>query len=70
MLRFVVMSCSTKELNSLNARLNESLTAVYKLSNGVIQTLLNKIRPQATVLYTMVETIALLDMLLRSYCAV
>lgn len=58
------LACSTKELQSLNSRLAESLTAVYKLSNGVIQSLLDKIRPHASALYTMVETIALLDMLL------
>ncbi|TMW68241.1 hypothetical protein Poli38472_005709 [Pythium oligandrum] len=56
--------CSTKELKSLNGRLEEALMAVYKLSNNVIQNLLNKIRPRATVLYAMVEGIALLDMLL------
>lgn len=52
-------------LISLNLRLNESLTAIYKLSNGVIQDLLQKIRPHANALYMMVESIAMLDMLLR-----
>jgi DNA mismatch repair ATPase MutS len=52
-------------LISLNQRLSEALTAVYKLSNEVIQELLQRIRPHATALYAMVESIALLDMLLR-----
>ncbi|KAF1783540.1 P-loop containing nucleoside triphosphate hydrolase [Phytophthora cactorum] len=52
-------------LVSLNVRLNEALTAVYKLSNDVIQQLLDKIRPRASTMHAMVESIALLDMLLR-----
>ncbi|KAG3164895.1 DNA mismatch repair protein [Phytophthora idaei] len=59
-----VICCSTKPLVSLNVRLNEALTAVYKLSNDVIQQLLDKIRPRASTMHAMVESIALLDMLL------
>ncbi|CAH0476362.1 unnamed protein product [Peronospora belbahrii] len=59
-----VICCSTRPLASLNARLNEALTAVYKLSNDVIQQLLDKIRPRSSTMHAMVESIALLDMLL------
>ncbi|KAJ8571458.1 hypothetical protein ON010_g5378 [Phytophthora cinnamomi] len=59
-----VICCSTKTLVSLNVRLNEALTAVYKLSNDVIQQLLDKIRPRASTMHAMVESVALLDMLL------
>ncbi|KAL3667975.1 hypothetical protein V7S43_006852 [Phytophthora oleae] len=59
-----VICCSTKTLVSLNLRLNEALTAVYKLSNDVIQQLLDKIRPRATTMHAMVESVALLDMLI------
>ncbi|KAE8914306.1 DNA mismatch repair protein [Phytophthora fragariae] len=59
-----VICCSTKALVSLNVRLNEALTAVYKLSNDVIQQLLDKIRPRASTMHAMVESVALLDMLL------
>ncbi|CAI5704240.1 unnamed protein product [Peronospora effusa] len=59
-----VICCSTKPLASLNVRLNEALTAVYKLSNDVIQQLLDKIRPRSSTMHAMVESIALLDMLL------
>ncbi|ETL96185.1 hypothetical protein L917_06196 [Phytophthora nicotianae] len=59
-----VICCSTKALVSLNVRLKEALTAVYKLSNDVIQQLLDKIRPRASTMHAMVESIALLDMLL------
>lgn len=41
------------------------MIAVYKLSNGVVQDLLKIIRPYASELYSMVECIGLLDMLLR-----
>jgi DNA mismatch repair ATPase MutS len=61
----IVICCSTKTLVSLNVRLNEALTAVYKLSNDVIQQLLDRIRPRATTMHAMVESVALLDMLLR-----
>ncbi|TDH71029.1 uncharacterized protein CCR75_002400 [Bremia lactucae] len=60
-----VICCSTKALISLNVRLNEAVTAVYKLSSGVIQQLLDRIRPQSSTMHAMVESIALLDMLLR-----
>ncbi|CEG46488.1 dna mismatch repair protein [Plasmopara halstedii] len=59
-----VICCSTKVLVSLNVRLTEAVTAVYKLSNDVIQQLLDKIRPRASAMHAMVESIALLDMLL------
>ncbi|KAE9310301.1 hypothetical protein PR003_g20301 [Phytophthora rubi] len=59
-----VICCSTKALVSLNVRLNEALTAVYKLSNDVIQQLLDKIRPRASTMHAMVVSVALLDMLL------
>ncbi|KAI9997223.1 hypothetical protein PInf_000659 [Phytophthora infestans] len=59
-----VICCSTRALVSLNVRLNEALTAVYKLSNDVIQQLLDKVRPRASTMHAMVESIALLDMLL------
>ncbi|CAI5738619.1 unnamed protein product [Hyaloperonospora brassicae] len=59
-----VICCSTKPLVSLNVRLNEALTAVYKLSNDVIQQLLDKIRPRSSAMHAMVESVALLDMLL------
>ncbi|KUF80020.1 MutS protein 4 [Phytophthora nicotianae] len=61
---FNMICCSTKALVSLNVRLKEALTAVYKLSNDVIQQLLDKIRPRASTMHAMVESIALLDMLL------
>nr|CCA15663.1 DNA mismatch repair protein mutS putative [Albugo laibachii Nc14]CCA16273.1 DNA mismatch repair protein mutS putative [Albugo laibachii Nc14] len=61
---FTVVQCTTKELSSLNDRLQESMVAVYKLSNGVVQDLLKKLRPYASELYSMVECIGLLDMLL------
>ncbi|KAK1939219.1 DNA mismatch repair protein MSH4 [Phytophthora citrophthora] len=60
-----VICCSTKTLVCLNLRLNEALVAVYKLSNEVIQQLLDKIRPRATTMHAMVESVALLDMLIR-----
>lgn len=59
------LSCSSRPLVSLNMRLNEALVAIYKLSNGVVQGLLQTVRPQASALYAMVDSIALLDMLLR-----
>ncbi|KAI9921240.1 hypothetical protein PsorP6_002121 [Peronosclerospora sorghi] len=59
-----VICCSTKPLVSLNVRLNEALAAVYKLSNDVIQHLLDKIRPRSSTMHVMVESVALLDMLL------
>lgn len=65
---YIAITCSTKELNSLNSRLKEALVAVYKLSNSVIQQLLDRVRPYASSLYAMVESVALLDMLLR-YCS-
>lgn len=61
----IVICCSTKALVSLNVRLKEALTAVYKLSNDVVQQLLDKIRPRASTMHAMVESIAVLDMLLR-----
>ncbi|RQM18075.1 hypothetical protein DD237_000431 [Peronospora effusa] len=64
-----VICCSTKPLASLNVRLNEALTAVYKLSNDVIQQLLDKIRPRSSTMHAMVESIALLDMLLSPVAA-
>ena len=58
-------ACTTKEFSSLNSRAKECLSDIYKLSYGVIQSLLADIRPYVSSLYAMVESIALLDMLLR-----
>ncbi|DBA03394.1 TPA: LOW QUALITY PROTEIN: hypothetical protein N0F65_002802 [Lagenidium giganteum] len=57
--------CTTRDLKSCNSRLRESLAAIYKLSTKTIQDLLDKVRTHATAMYAMMETIALLDMILR-----
>ncbi|CAK4227597.1 unnamed protein product [Aphanomyces euteiches] len=58
------IACTTKEFSSLNSRAFECLQDIYKLSFGVVQALLDEVRPHASVLYSMVENIAVLDMIL------
>ncbi|KAF0704284.1 hypothetical protein As57867_007363, partial [Aphanomyces stellatus] len=58
------IACTTKTISSLNSRAGECLRDLYNLSYGVVQKLLNEIRPHACYLYGMVENIAHLDMLL------
>ncbi|ETV82305.1 hypothetical protein, variant 3 [Aphanomyces astaci] len=58
------IACTTKQFSSLNSRATECIQEVYALSYGMIQKLLDEIRPHAASLYSMVENIATLDMLL------
>ncbi|EQC41619.1 hypothetical protein, variant [Saprolegnia diclina VS20] len=58
------LACTTKDISSLNSRTKECMNDIYQLSYGVINALMDEIRPFVCHLYAMVESVALLDMLL------
>ncbi|OQR80912.1 mutS-like protein [Achlya hypogyna] len=61
------VACTTKDISSLNLRSKECLNEIYQLSYGVVHQLLDEIRPFVRRLYAMVESISMLDMILRCY---
>ncbi|KDO34635.1 hypothetical protein SPRG_00697 [Saprolegnia parasitica CBS 223.65] len=65
LIAIVALACTTKDISSLNSRTKECMNDIYQLSYGVINALLDEIRPFVCNLYAMVESVALLDMLLR-----
>ncbi|KXS20225.1 hypothetical protein M427DRAFT_94796 [Gonapodya prolifera JEL478] len=63
---------TTVELKQKNQRINDSLDEVWLMSDSIIRDLLDKVRTKISLLYSVAESLAMLDMLhsFASYCTV
>ncbi|KAJ1417315.1 muts domain V-domain-containing protein, partial [Ochromonadaceae sp. CCMP2298] len=57
------ISCSTEEFNSLSDRANEAITQALSLTHELIQALLADLRTNIDCLFTLTDSVAMLDML-------
>ncbi|KAJ3344291.1 MutS protein msh4 [Gonapodya sp. JEL0774] len=61
---------TTVELKQRNERINDSLNEVWLMSDGIVRELLDKVRAKISILYSVAESLAVLDMLasFAAYC--
>eukprot|EP01038_Epipyxis_sp_PR26KG_P013442 gene13442-18022_t len=57
------ISCTTEEFNSLAARASEAITNALAITNELIQTLLSDIRESIESLFSLTDSVAMIDML-------